>query len=285
MTTTVSQSDVGDRAVLTDLLKGRKPVALLVLGSGLGYLADRLERAARLPYAKIPGFPLPTVEGHKGELVVGELAGRVVLAQSGRFHMYEGHSAATSAKVVRLAAAVGINTVILTNAAGGIRRTFRPGTLMLIADHLNLMFRSPLTGAVLPGETRFPDMSEPYDGQLRGLARAVAKERHIALEEGVYCGLLGPQYETPSEVRMLERLGADAVGMSTVTEVIAARAIGMRCMAVSTITNLASGIGSQPLAHAEVMDVANQVREQLGALVEGVVARLTGSGEREAGGR
>ena len=273
-------SDLSDISVLSDFLSGRQPVALLVLGSGLGYLADRLENATRLSYAKIPGFPLPTVAGHKGELVVGKLAGREVLAQSGRFHMYEGHSAATSAKVVRVAAAAGIGTVILTNAAGGIRRTFRPGTLMLLADHINLTFRSPLTGAVLPGETRFPDMSTPYDAELRASARAVARERHILLEEGVYCGLLGPQYETPSEVRMLERLGADAVGMSTVAEVIAGRALGMRCLAVSTITNLASGIGHQPLAHAEVMEVANQVREQLGSLIEGVVGRLEVSGKR-----
>lgn len=260
--------------VVRDWLGPRRPAALLVLGSGLGHLADRLGDADRLTYDRIPGFPLPTVVGHKGELVVGTLEGRTVLAQSGRFHVYEGHDAATSALAVRTAAAVGIDTVLLTNAAGGIRRTFRPGTLMLLADHINLQGRSPLTGPVLPGETRFPDMSAPYDPALRRLAHAVARERGIALDEGVYAGLLGPQYETPAEVRMLERLGADAVGMSTVAEVTAARALGLRCLAISTITNLGCGIGHEPLKHDEVMEVANQVREQLAALVAGIVARL-----------
>ena len=163
--------------------------------------------------------------------------------------MYEGHDADTSALAIRTAAEVGIRTVLLTNAAGGIRRTFKPGTLMLIADHINLQFQSPLIGAVRKDETRFPDMSDPYDPALRALARDVARDRGVQLEEGVYAGLLGPNYETPAEVRMLERLGADAVGMSTVAEVLAARALGLRCMGISTVTNLASGIGHErPLA-------------------------------------
>jgi purine-nucleoside phosphorylase len=212
------------------------------------------------------------VAGHDGELVAGTLAGRAVIAQSGRFHMYEGHAADTCALPVRVFAALGVGTVILTNAAGGIRRTFAGGALMLIADHINLSFRNPLTGAVLPGEERFPDMSDPYDGDLRALARRVARERRVALDEGVYAGLLGPSYETPAEIRMLERLGADAVGMSTVVEVIAARARGLRCVGVSTITNLAAGISPTKLSHQEVMETAERVRGALAALVEGVVA-------------
>jgi purine-nucleoside phosphorylase len=252
----------------------REPAALLVLGSGLGPLVERLEGASRLPYRDIPGFPEPTVAGHAGELVAGRLAGRDLLVQSGRFHMYEGHDAATSALPVRVAAALGIGTVLLTNAAGGIRRTFRPGTLMLIADTLNVTFRSPLAGRVREGELRFPDMSCPWDAELRTLARAVAAERGVALEEGVYAGVLGPSYETPAEIRMLERLGADAVGMSTVAEAVAARAAGLRCLGVSTITNLAAGIAPGTLSHDEVMTVAGDVGAELGRLVEGVVARL-----------
>jgi len=261
-------------AALHPILGPRPPVALLVLGSGRGRLAERLEDASRLPYRDIPGFPEPTVEGHAGELVIGRLAGRDVLVQAGRFHMYEGHDAATSALPVRVAAALGIGTLLLTNAAGGIRRTFRAGTLMLIADTLNVTFHSPLVGAVLPGETRFPDMSAPWDAALRGLAREVAAAHGVALEEGVYAGVLGPSYETPAEIRMLERFGADAVGMSTVTEVIAARAAGLRCLGISIITNLAAGISPTPLSHAEVMTAADAAGADLGRLLEGVVERL-----------
>ena len=252
----------------------RKPAALVVLGSGLGDLADHLEAPSRLAYRDIPGFPIPTVEGHKGELVLGRLGGRDVLAQAGRFHMYEGHDAATSALCIRTAAEVGIRTVMFTNAAGGIRRTFRPGTLMLIADHINMQFQSPLVGAVRKGEERFPDMSGPYDPALRAIARDVARASGIQLEEGVYVGLLGPSYETPAEVRMLERLGADAVGMSTVAEVLAARALGLRCMGISTVTNLASGIGHGALSHAEVLETANAVRSDMISLFTGIVERL-----------
>ena len=262
-------------AALSAFLAGRQPVALIVLGSGLGDLADHLEGATRLPYHDIPGFPIPTVQGHKGELVLGRLGGRDVLAQSGRFHMYEGHDADTSALGIRTVAGCGIRTVLLTNAAGGIRRTFKPGTLMLIADQINLQFQSPLVGAVRQGEQRFPDMSDPYDPGLRALARDVARERGVPLEEGVYAGLLGPSYETPAEVRMLERLGADAVGMSTVAEVLAARALGLRCVGISTVTNLASGIGHSALSHADVMETARAVRNDMMSLFTGIVERLS----------
>jgi purine-nucleoside phosphorylase len=253
-------------------LGGRRPRIAIVLGSGLGPLADRIDGAVRVPYGDIPGFHVPTVQGHQGELVAGTLGGVPVIAQSGRFHMYEGHSASDAVLPIRVFAALGVKTLIVTNAAGGIRRSFRPGTLMLISDHLNLTGRNPLEGPVLEGETRFPDMSAPYDAELRTTARRIAAERGITLDEGTYAALLGPSYETPAEVRMLERLGADAVGMSTVPEVIVARARSMRCLGISTITNAAAGTSSALLSHADVMDVAKQVGDQLAELVSGVIA-------------
>jgi purine-nucleoside phosphorylase len=255
-------------------LGGRTPIVAIVLGSGLGQFAERLTDAVRIPYAEIPHFPAPTVIGHSGELVVGSLQGRTVLVQSGRFHMYEGHPASLTALPVRVFARLGVGTVVLTNAAGGIRRGFGSGTVMLIADQINLSFRNALFGPALPGEIRFPDMSDPYDPSLRAIAREVARGRRIPLAEGVYVGLLGPSYETPAEVRMLERLGADAVGMSTVLEVIAARAAGLRCLGFSAITNPAAGVTLNKLDHLEVMEVAYRIAGELAALIEGVVAEL-----------
>jgi purine-nucleoside phosphorylase len=255
-------------------LGAHTPSVAIVLGSGLGQFAERLENAVRVPYTDIPHFPSPTVVGHSGELVAGSLAGREVLVQSGRFHMYEGHPAAVCALPVRVFARLGIRTLVLTNAAGGIRRTFGSGTVMLIADQINLSFRNGLFGRVLPGEERFPDMSNPYDPALRALARDVARRRRIPLAEGVYVGLLGPSYETPAEIRMLERLGADAVGMSTVLEVITARAAGIRCLGFSAITNPAAGVTPHKLDHLEVMEVAYRIAGELAALIEGVVAEL-----------
>ena len=251
-----------------------KPRVAIVLGSGLGFLADDVQDAVRLPYAKIPGFPQPGVEGHTGELVAGTLEGVPVLVQSGRFHLYEGHSPEVAGLPVRVFSRLGVRTLIVTNAAGGIRSTFRPGTLMLIADHVNLMFRNPLIGPALEGEERFPDMSDPYDPELRALARDVARDEKIPLEEGVYVGLLGPSYETPAEIRMLQRLGADAVGMSTVPEVIVARARGMRCVGFSTITNPAAGLSAAPLSHEDVLRVGREVADSLGRLVKGLVRKL-----------
>ncbi|MFI5207638.1 MAG: purine-nucleoside phosphorylase [Gemmatimonadales bacterium] len=252
----------------------REPKVAIVLGSGLGSLGDEIADAVRVPYAKVPGFPQPGVVGHAGELIAGTLEGRSVLAQSGRFHAYEGHDAAVTALPVRVFHALGVTTVLLTNAAGGIRRTFRPGTLMLISDHLNMMGRNPLVGAVVKGDERFPDMSDPYDGALRALARRVAQEQKIAMEEGVYAGLLGPSYETKAEIEMMKRIGADAVGMSTVPEVIAARACGMKCLGISTITNIAAGLGGATLSHTEVLETADRVKGDLGRLVKGIIRAL-----------
>jgi purine-nucleoside phosphorylase len=273
----VSGSESGTAAAAAAVQKrlgGRKPEIAIVLGSGLGEFTRRLQDVVVIPYAEIPGFPLPTVEGHRGELVAGRLGGREVIAQSGRFHLYEGHPAATAALPVRVFARLRVHSLVLTNAAGGIRRGFSAGTLMLIADHINFMFRNPLIGPVAEGEIRFPDMSAAYDRELRAQAAAVAGELGIRLEEGVYAAVLGPSYETPAEIRMLERLGADAVGMSTVPEVIAARALNLRCVAVSTITNPAAGTSAQTLHHGEVIEIANRVGRQLGDLIEGIVARV-----------
>jgi len=244
------------------------------LGSGLGFLADEIEAAVRIPYREIPGFPPAGVSGHAGELVGGRYGGVPVLVQSGRFHLYEGHAPAVAALPVRLFNALGIGTLIVTNAAGSLRPAVRCPALMLIADHLNFMWRNPLTGPLLPGETRFPDMSDPYDAGLRAMAREAARQEHIGLEVGVYAGLLGPSYETPAEVRMLQRLGADAVGMSTVPEVIAARARGMRCLGFSLLTNPAAGLSHAKLSHQDVLAAADPVAGQLGALITRVVSQL-----------
>jgi purine-nucleoside phosphorylase len=270
----VSESLRFDQATLQvkEWLGPRRPTVAMVLGSGLGSLTEGLADPVRLSFAEIPGFPAAAVEGHSGDLVAGHLGGKEVLVQSGRFHQYEGHSAATVALPVRTFASLGVKALLLTNAAGGIRRTFRPGALMLIADQLNLTFVNPLVGGLMRDELRFPDMSDPYDLELRGLARAVAQHSRIFLEEGVYAGVSGPSYETPAEIRMLERWGADAVGMSTVHEVVAARARGLRCLGISTITNLAAGLTPVRLSHHEVIRASRRAAQALGELVAGIVA-------------
>ena len=246
----------------------------IILGSGLGGIADVIDQPVKVPYKEVPGFPPSTVVGHAGMLVSGSLAGTPVIALSGRFHMYEGHDASLAGFTTRVLHALGATTLIVSNAAGGARATMRPGTVMLIEDHVNLMFRNPLIGAVEPGDTRFPDMSDPYDSELRALARSVAAEQGLAIEEGVYFGLLGPTYETRAEVKMLAKLGADAVGMSTVPEVIVARAIGMRVLGFSCITNLACGLAAAPITHDEVLETTARVAAQLQRLVRGIVAKL-----------
>jgi len=250
------------------------PAAAIVLGSGLGGLADEIDAVAKIPYGEVPGFPAATVAGHAGALIAGTLAGHFVVALAGRFHMYEGHDARLAAFPVRVAHALGAKTLIVSNAAGGVNRLWQPSDLMLIRDHINLMFRNPLIGAVEPGDTRFPDMSAPYDESLADIARAVAKDQKILLLEGVYAGLLGPAYETAAEVRMLEFLGADAVGMSTVPEVIVARAIGMRVLGFSCITNLACGLTATPITHRDVLEATARAAATFQRLVKGVVAKL-----------
>jgi purine-nucleoside phosphorylase len=271
-----------DAATAADALRGRvkahhggrPPAAAIILGSGLGGLVKQIVGGVSIPFADIPGFPSAKVAGHAGALIAGHLAGRPVLALAGRFHVYEGHDVRLAALPVRVMHALGARTLIVSNAAGGVRRTFRPGDLMLIDDHINMMFRNPLIGAVQPGEPRFPDMSAPYDPELESIARDVALDAGIPLQEGVYAALLGPAYETPAEVRMLERLGADAVGMSTVPEVLVARALDMRVLGISCITNLACGLSPTRLSHDEVLAIAGQAAVRLERIVMEVVKRL-----------
>ena len=253
---------------------GIQPRVGIILGSGLGGIAQAIEKPARIPYRDVPGFPGATVVGHAGELIGGSLGAIPVAALSGRFHLYEGHDAALAGFPVRVLRALGVETLIVSNAAGGVRPTLEPGTVMLLADHVNFMFRNPLIGALEEGDVRFPDMSAPYDPALRALARRVAADQGIDLAEGVYFGLLGPAYETRAEVAMVARLGADAVGMSTVPEVIVARALGMRVLGFSCITNLACGLAAAPITHDEVLETTARVAARLQELVRGIVSNL-----------
>jgi purine-nucleoside phosphorylase len=252
----------------------RRPEVMLVLGSGLGALADQLEDAVRIPFRDVPGFATVTVAGHQGQLVAGRLEGVECIALQGRYHLYEGHPPPAVALPVRAMAALGAHTLLVTNAAGGLNRSFRPGDLMLIDDHINLMGRNPLIGPVFPGDARFPDMSRPYDPALQALAEGLALELRIRTVRGVYAAVSGPSYETPAEIRMLALLGADAVGMSTVPEVLVARAAGLRVLGVSLISNIAAGMSGQPLDHAEVIAAGEEARDRFALLVRAVVSRI-----------
>ena len=256
----------------------RRPAVAVVLGSGLGGLANAIESAVRIPFGDIPGFPEATVVGHDGAAIVGHIGGRDVVALSGRFHMYEGHPAALAAFPVRVFHAMGVRELFVSNAAGGISSRLAVGDLMMISDHLNLMGANPLVGPLQDGDTRFPDMTDAYDPGLRKVLRTTAETLGIPLREGVYAGLLGPSYETPSEVKMLRLLGADAVGMSTVPEVIMARALGIRVAGISCITNAAAGVTGAALSHAEVLETTRRVSGAFEALVTEYLAR---SGARQ----
>ncbi len=249
------------------------PKTGIILGSGLGGLAKSIGDAVRIPFRDIPGFPDATVAGHEGAVIIGTLGGREIVALSGRFHMYEGHSAALAAFPVRVFHALGAYDLFVSNAAGGISPKLAVGDLMMISDHLNLMGANPLVGEAQKGEIRFPDMTDAYNPGLRWLLRTTAEKLGITLREGVYAGLLGPSYETPSEVKMLRLLGADAVGMSTVPEVILARALGMRVAGVSCITNAAAGVTGAALSHAEVLETTNRVSGAFESLVTEFLVR------------
>jgi purine-nucleoside phosphorylase len=263
-------------------LGGRGPQVGLILGSGLGGWADRLEDAVRIDYADIPGFPRSHVVGHAGRLVIGRApgGGPTCVAMQGRVHLYEGHSAATVAFPARVLVALGARVLVVTNAAGGLNAAWDPGTLMLIADHLDMLRDHPLRG---PNDDRlgprFPDMTHAYAPALRALVREVAAAQGLALQEGVYVAMPGPCYETPAEVRMLRALGADATGMSTVPEVVVANHMGARVIGISCITNKAAGITGEPLSHDEVTETAARVRRQFEGLLDGVVAALAARGE------
>jgi purine-nucleoside phosphorylase len=251
-----------------------RPAVGLVLGSGLGSLGDEFEDEVRISYDEIPHWPPVGVVGHSGTLVAGLLEGVPAVALKGRAHLYEGHSARLATLPIRVLGALGVRALFVSNAAGAVNRGFKAGDLMLISDHLNLMGQNPLTGPVVEGDERFPDMSVAYDARLRAVVRDTALAEGIPLQEGVYAGLLGPSYETPAEISMLERLGADAVGMSTVPEVIVARAMGIRCFGVSCLTNLAAGISAEVLSHLEVMETTERVGGRFRLLVRSVLGRI-----------
>jgi len=232
-----------------------RPTLALVLGSGFNHVLSELDVEARVAYAKLPGFPKPTVAGHEGELVIGKLGGTQVLVLSGRAHYYEGHPMERVTFAVRVLAAYGIGDLLLTNAAGGINRDFRAGHFMVLTDHINLMGVNPLRGG-----PNFMDLSQVYDPKLSGLLFKAAQAGKVKLQRGVYLAVSGPSYETPAEIRAFGRLGADAVGMSTVPEAIVARQCGLRVAALSCITNLAAGISKAPLSHEEVLETGERVK-------------------------
>ncbi|HHW48925.1 MAG TPA: purine-nucleoside phosphorylase [Clostridiaceae bacterium] len=246
----------------------------VVLGSGLGIFADRFKETVEIEYKDIPGFPVSTVKGHAGKLICGSTGNKTVLAMKGRFHYYEGYDVSRVVFYVWVFRLLGINNLLITNAAGGINKEFKPGDLMLIRDHISFFAPSPLRGENLNefGE-RFPDMTEVYSRKLIELARKVARELHIDIKEGVYAFTQGPMYETPAEIRALEVLGADAVGMSTVPETIAAKHAGMNILGISCITNMAAGILDKPLNHEEVVSAAKESEHKFSSLVAGIIER------------
>jgi purine-nucleoside phosphorylase len=247
----------------------------LILGSGLGVLADEIQNPVKVPYSEIPNFPVSTVAGHAGQLVFGMLEGKQVVAMQGRFHFYEGYSMSVVTFPVRVMKALGVEQIIVTNAAGGVNESYEPGNLMIIKDQINNMGQNPLIG---PNDeafgVRFPDMSSAYSERLRELARDQAEKLTINVQEGVYVGNTGPSYETPAEIRMLRTLGADAVGMSTVPEVIVARHAGLEVLGISCISNMAAGILPQPLTHDEVIETTEKVKSDFLALVKSIVKEM-----------
>src|SRR5271154_3043793 len=237
-----------------------RPTLAIVLGSGFHHALTELRVDKKISYAKIPGFPKPTVSGHAGELYFGHLGRTPVLVLSGRAHFYEGHEMERVTFATRTLAAFGITDLLLTNAAGGINKNFRPGDFMVLTDHINSMGANPLRGAHIPGLPRFVDLTETYDRKLRELLFRAGKISKLKLQRGVYLAMSGPSYETPAEIRAFAKLGADAVGMSTVPEAIVARQCGLRVAGVSCITNLAAGISKENLAHSEVLKTAARVK-------------------------
>jgi purine-nucleoside phosphorylase len=256
-------------------LKGKyekNPKIGLILGSGLGVLADEIEQPVKIAYNAIPDFPVSTVEGHAGQLVFGRINEVEVVAMQGRFHYYEGYSFEKVTFPVRVMKELGVEILIVTNAAGGVNESFSPGDLMIITDHINNMGTNPLIG---PNDSRlgvrFPDMSEAYDKELRAMAKQISEKLNIKTQEGVYVGNTGPTYETPAEVRMIRTFGGDAVGMSTVPEVIVARHAGMKVMGISCISNMAAGILDQPLNHEEVIETTEKVKANFLAYVKELI--------------
>ena len=241
----------------------------IILGSGLGKLVDEFEDPVSIRYEDIPSFPIPAVEGHKGELVAGSLAGESVLAFSGRVHYYEGYTMEEVCFPVRVMSGLGVETVIITNAAGAVNETYSPGDIIIIADHINLMGDNPLRGT-----TYFIDMTEAYSHELRQMAHDVANDLGLKLDEGVYLVLSGPSFESPAEIRMMRIMGADLVGMSTIPEVIMANGLGMKVLGLSVVTNMAAGVTGRPLTYTEVIEATRKAAHTFKMLVHGIVERL-----------
>lgn len=279
MTHPTQTSDLFARAKATaDLLREKitaLPKIALILGSGLGALAEELTDATTIHYSEIPGFPVSAVEGHAGELVFGDLDGVQVVVMKGRAHYYEGWTMEEVTFPIRVFSLLGIEHLVVTNSAGGVNADYVPGDLMIISDHINLTGQNPLRG---PNEAdfglRFPDMSDPYDSSLREMVRAIGQELELDIKEGVYAGVTGPSYETPAEVRMIQIIGGDAVGMSTVPEVIVANHCEMMVAGISCITNMAAGLSDQKLTHDEVKETADRVRETFVDVVRRLVAAI-----------
>jgi len=273
--TMINQTVIREAAAYIQSKTELKPEVGLILGSGLGVLADLIQDGISIPYQDIPHFPVSTVEGHDGELLLGKIEGRAVVMMKGRFHMYEGYGPEVTAFPVRVMKELGVQSLLVTNAAGGVNTAYKPGDLMVIADHLNLTGRNPLVG---PNDAalgvRFPDMSEGYSRRLRHTLKTIAASKGIEVQEGVYAGMLGPSYETPAEIRMLRTLGADAVGMSTVSETIVARHAGLEVLGISCISNMAAGILDQPLSHDEVMETTDLARDKFLSLVLAVIPNM-----------
>ena len=274
------QADEAAKYILRTL-KAKKvavPKLAIVLGSGLGDFANDLKDSVAIPYSKIPHFPQSTAIGHAGRLVVGKIGDLTIAAMQGRVHQYEGYNVKQAAFPVRVFGRLGLKAIILTNAAGGINAGYGAGALVLMTDHINLQGANPLTG---PNEERFgprfPDLTEAYDLRFRNLAKEEAKKLKITLHEGVYAALAGPSYETPAEIRYLRTIGADLVGMSTVPEVIVARHMGIRVMAISCVTNMAAGLSGQTINHEEVLEIGRRVRGTFLSLLGAVMPRIAGS--------
>jgi purine-nucleoside phosphorylase len=252
-----------------------RPKIGLVLGSGLGAFADQLSEATRIPYSQVPGFPRSTAIGHAGQMVIGNAGEIPVAVMQGRVHLYEGYSVQEVSLPIRVFGRMGIGAAVITNAAGGINLKYQQGALVVISDHINLQGVNPLVGANDDRfGLRFPDMTQAYSKAYAKAAREEAEKLGIALQDGVYAGLLGPSYETPAEIRYLRTIGADLVGMSTVAEVIAARHVGIKVLAISCVTNMAAGILDQILTHQEVMETGEKVRVQFEALLRAVLPRI-----------
>src|SRR5947209_8674026 len=262
------QTDPESAATRLKKLFALRPTLAIILGSGFQHVLSELEVDAEVAYAKLPGFPPVGVSGHAGKLLIGHLGGTPVMVLSGRAHFYEGHPMALVTFAVRTLAAYGIGDLLLTNAAGGLSRSFRPGDFMAVTDHINLMGTNPLRGADWPGLPRFVDLTRTYDDGLRRLLQRAARQCRLGLHFGVYLAVCGPTYETPAEIRAFARLGADAVGMSTVPEAIVARQCGLRVAGLSCITNWAAGLCSTPLSHQAVLSMATRIEGSAAEILE-----------------